>query len=329
MTMKIRKLLAIVLAIVMMVSILSTGALAAGDPTFKGDTIKAKAGDTITYNVYIENNPGIAGYKVQVDFSDEAFDLVGQDEDEFENTIEIEMGDFSLQNDSWGNVVSNTTAYGCVVLWFNTENVTNDGVAFKVILKVADDAINGEHAVKIRCDAINTVDEKSELVAFKTIDGSVTVSGGVDGIINNDEVGPSEEELEQMASGTLSVQGNPIEENKPANNDNAETDSNVEASDPMNVNKDNNNEENPDEDADAPANGVPEKEGGLNVVTLILIIAAAIVAVAVVAIIIVKGKGKKKSDVIGVIPGDDEREMEIEEVMGWDEAEEDDEDDED
>lgn len=325
MTMKMRKFFAIVLTIVMVASMLATGAFAtegsAGKPAFRGDEIKAKAGDTITYNVYIDNNPGIAGYKVQVDFSDDAFDLVEQDEDEYENTIEIEQGDFSTKNKSWGNVVSNTTAYGCVALWFNTENVTNDGIAFKVILKVADDAINGEHAVKIRCDAINTVDVDGNLVAFETIDGSVTVSGGVDGTINNDEVGPSKEELEQMESGVLSVQGNPIEEDEPVVN-NGEANTDVEASNPMNVKDDNANE-----DIDSPANDdAPEKEGGFNVVTLILIIAGAIVAIVVVALVIVKSKAKKAKDVIGVIPGNDDREMEIEEVMGWDDAEEDEDD---
>jgi stage III sporulation protein AG len=78
--MKLRKLTAIILTLVMAMSLLSAFALADGDPTFRGDNIEAKAGETITYSVFIENNPGIAGYKVQVDISPEAFDLEALEE---------------------------------------------------------------------------------------------------------------------------------------------------------------------------------------------------------------------------------------------------------
>ena len=200
--MKLRKLTAIILTLVMAMSLLSAFALADGDPTFRGDNIEAKAGETITYNVYIENNPGIAGYMVQVDFSPEAFDLDSASAtDEFQNPIEVGLGDFSKGQ---GNVVGNPTKYGCVVLYFNVNNVKSDGIIFDVTLKVKDDAVNGTHAVKIRYDDRNTVyvDDATGATQyasdFKTVDGSVTVTGGTEGIIDNDAVGPTPEELEEM-----------------------------------------------------------------------------------------------------------------------------------
>lgn len=319
--MKMRKFIAIILTIVMAASMLCTSAFAteAAEPTFRGAEIEAEAGETITYDVYIENNPGIAGYMVMVDFSDAAFDLGTQDEDDFENTLKISMGDFSINNDTFGNLVSNTTAYGCVALWFNVEEVNEDGTIFSVTLKVADDAINGEHAVKIRYDAVNTIDGEYNLIPFETIDGSVTVTGGVDGTINNEEVGPTEEELEQMEEGTLSGLGTPVEE--------GESPVQIETGEQLNAEGES---ENAAEDVDSPEQDSNTADGeGMNIMQLVLIIAAIVVVIVVAVLIAVKAKAKKAaSDVIGVIPGNDDREMEIEEVMGWNDAD-DDEDDED
>ena len=310
--MKMRKLLAIIITIVMAVSMLSASALAAGDPTFRGADINAKAGETIKYDVYIENNPGIAGYMVMVDFSEDAFDVGTQKKDEMENTLKISTGDFVQKSGSFGFLTNNTTAYGCVVLWSNTEEVADNGTAFSVTLKVSDDAINGKHAVKIRYSPINTIDGEYNLVAFDTIDGSVTVKGGVDGTINNDEVGPTKEELKQIEDGSRSELGNPIEEGKPA----VQVETN--ANEQLDVNA-----ENVENDVDAPSEA-PKQEGeGMNIMKLVLIIAGGVVAIAVAVLVAVKAKAKKAADVIGVIPGSDDREMEIEEVMGWDDTEDD------
>lgn len=317
MTMKMRKFLAIMLTIVMAASMLCASALAAGDPTFRGAEIEAKAGETITYDIYIENNPGIVGYKVQVDFSDAAFDLATQSQDEMENTIEIKLGDFSKNASSKGNLVSNPTVYGCVAMWFNVDEVDTEGVAFSVTLKVADNAINGTHAVKIRCDSINTIDGDYNLVPFKTVDGSVTVTGGVDGTINNEDVGPSPEELQQMEEGTLSPNGNPVETKKPNANNEDEADSELEAGDKLEVEgEDGNDVDSPDaDDTDDSDNE------GMSTTALILIIVGAVAVVAVIILVAVKAKSKK-----GNANSADEKEMGIGEVMGWNDADEDDED---
>jgi len=319
--MKMRKFAAIVLALVMTISMLSTAAFAAGDPTFRGAEIEAKAGETITYDVYIENNPGIAGYMVMVDFSEDAFDLGTQEMDEMENTLKISTGDFVLNSDSFGYLTNNTTAYGCVVLWSNTEEIAEDGTAFSVTLKVSDDAINGEHAVKIRYSPINTIDGEYNLVAFETVDGSVTVKGGVDGTINNEEVGPSEAELEQMEEGTLTELGGTVAEGQPAVQ--------IESGNQLDVNGENAEDvDSPNQDADVDA----DDGKGMDVLQIVLIVAGILVAIVVAVLVAVKAKAKKAAAAIGVIPESDDREMEIEEVMGWDDADadvDDDEDDED
>lgn len=322
--MKMKKFLAIILTVIMAASMLCAGAMAA-DPTFRGADIEAKAGETITYDVYIENNPGIAGYMVLVDFSEDAFDLSTQDADEFENTFKISMGDFSLNNDTFGNLISNRTNYGCVALWFNIDEVDDDGVAFSVTLKVSDNAINGKHAVKIRYDAVNTIDGDYNLVSFKTVDGSVTVSGGVDGTIDNDAVGPTDEELQQMEEGTLSAQGNVIEKNNNSNStsaDDANGSNSVDKKDQLDVTG--------DAASDSAAQNQKKDSEGLNVLQLVLIIAAIVVAIVISVLIILKVKSKKMADGIeNAIPADEDREMEIEEVFGWDDNSEDDDDDDD
>lgn len=320
--MKMKKFLAIILTVIMAASMLCAGAMAA-DPTFRGADIEAKAGETITYDVYIENNPGIAGYMVLVDFSEDAFDLSTQDADEFENTFKISMGDFSLNNDTFGNLISNRTNYGCVALWFNVDEIDDDGVAFSVTLKVSDNAINGKHAVKIRYDAVNTIDGDYNLVSFKTVDGSVTVSGGVDGTIDNDAVGPTDEELQQMEEGTLSAQGNVIEKNNNSTSvDDANGSNSVDKKDQLDVTG--------DAASDSAAQNQKKDSEGLNVLQLVLIIAAIVIAIVISVLIILKVKSKKMADGIeNAIPAAEDREMEIEEVFGWDDNSEDDDDDED
>lgn len=319
--MKMKKFIAIILTIVMAASMLCAGAMAA-DPTFRGADIEAKAGETITYDIYIENNPGIAGYMVLVDFSEDAFDLSTQDADEYENTFKINMGDFVLNNDSFGNLVSNRTNYGCVALWFNIDEIDDDGVAFSVTLKVSDKAINGKHAVKIRYDAVNTIDGEYNLVSFKTVDGSVTVTGGVDGTIDNEAVGPTAEELRQMEEGTLSQQGNVIEKNDNASSapdgSNNDGTSSVDAKDQLDVSGENGASA---DKQDSKADGE-----GVNIIQLVIIIAAIIAAIAVSVLVIIKVKAKKTVDgAVDAITGDnDDREMEIEEILGWNDTDSDD-----
>ncbi len=311
--MKIRKLIAMVLTLVIAVSVLGTWAMAA-DPTFRGGDVTAKAGDTITFPVYIENNPGIAGYMVQVDFSPEAFDLEAQAEDDFQNTIEVKRGDFTED----GNVVSNTTKYGAVVLYFNVQDVNTDGVAFNITLNVKKDAINGTHAVKIRYAENNTVDVAGNQIEFKTVDGSVTVSGGQDGTIDNDAVGPTSEELQMMEQGLLNESGNTPEEQAAIqeqfrNSVVEQCGSAVTA-------------EGAGSDAAAGRSGAAGTVGGMKLSHLILIIVAAIVVIAAVLLIVLRAASRKKY--AGVIDdeidgGDETEEPDINEIMGWNKAEDD------
>ncbi len=313
--MKIRKLTAIVLTLVIAISVLGASALAA-DPTFRGGDITAKAGDTITFPVYIENNPGIAGYKVQVDFSPEAFDLETQNADEFLSTIKVKMGDFADE----GNVVSNTTKYGCVALYFNVAEVDTDGVIFNVTLKVKDDAVNGKHAVKIRYDENNTVDGDLQLVEFKTVDGSVTVSGGVDGTIDNTKVGPSETELKEIKEGKRTHGGDLVSEMEDTREsvieDAMEQISEIKSNggDIGNLISGNS--------AEPGRAGTTGTVAGMKTSNFILLLVGVLVAVAAVLLVVLRAAGKKKAAAFAGAPagadfGGDEKEPDINDIMGW------------
>ena len=356
--MKLRKFTAIILTLVMAVSMLSAFALAEGDPTFRGDNIEAKAGETITYNVFIENNPGIAGYKVQVDFSPEAFDLESADAtDEFQNPIQVRLGDFCKDEygDYEGNVVGNPTKYGCVALYFNVENVNTDGVIFTVTLKVKDDAVSGTHAVKIRYDDRNTVyvDDATGSVLyapeFKTVDGSVTVTGGAEGTIDNEAVGPTQEELEEMendrkTSGpriepedetttteppsetdlTPPVEGPTTEQSTGSTGGNSENTTGTTGTTDGNGEGDVNNTQltNDGTETSEAAGTVTHNVGtaGNNVTKIILIAVAAVVVIAVILFFVLKAMTGKNTDTSA---DTEDKDLDINEVLGWNKPEDD------
>lgn len=307
--MKTRKLLALVLTLVIVVSALSISALADGDPTFRGGQITGKAGDTVTFPVYIDNNPGIAGYKLQIDFSEDAFDLVSQDEDDNMNTLVVKQGDFTDE----GGLFSGTTKYGCTALWYSPIDVDTDGVAVNVTLKISKNAINGEHAIKVRVDPINTLNVDQELVEFKTVDGTLTVTGGKKGTIDNSKVGPSAEELKQIEAGTLSPAGKTVDEVKATQEQMAAEAAENAANQAQLI----------DEKDDNGRQAASSSSGGLNLTQILLIIAGAVVAIAAVLLVVLRAAAKKRNaaadelEETAVDAGADE-DLSIDEVMGWD-----------
>lgn len=147
---------------------LHSSALASYEPEIKAESVSTLAGETVEYTVSLSGNPGIAAFLVELSFDKGAFSLL---EDVDTGIPVCESGNVT----SLGNLLCTETDYGCKVLWYNTENVHDDGSLFTIHLLAAPDAPIGEYAVKLSYSKSNTVNVNEDRIDLKCVDGMVTV----------------------------------------------------------------------------------------------------------------------------------------------------------
>lgn len=175
-----RKVWSILLAVLMLISALPLGAFSmvvgAEDvpttPTIWADHVGGYAGDTVTVNVQMASNPGLAGWLVDVRFDESVLELIG-----------LSKGDaFSSGGSlSFGPVKSPTNA-----LWYDflaADNYTNNGILFALTFKIKVDAPSGKYPIEVYCsDPDNLCNIDFERVDFDMEDGSVEVYERVAGV---------------------------------------------------------------------------------------------------------------------------------------------------
>jgi len=117
--------------------------------------IQVKPGDTLDLDIVLQDNPGLAGYLVYVECDRSVF-FVRPDENNEENAIP-------------GSICSDGTMMlapygfdGWQVLWFNAEEVTENGTLFTLPLEVVDDAEAGTYTFTISYSPENTISSTYE-----------------------------------------------------------------------------------------------------------------------------------------------------------------------
>ena len=133
---------------------------ASGEPTITVDSVDAKAGDTVTLNVTMANNPGIYGAEIYVHYDDKALTLTdAEDQGVFDNYK-----------------YSKNYKTGFMLLWdADSENMTGEGVVTVLTFKVNDNAKGGTHKVWIEYEEDCIFNDEWENVSFKTVAGGVTL----------------------------------------------------------------------------------------------------------------------------------------------------------
>ena len=137
-------------------------------PSIVVETVRAAAGDTVTLNVILKNNPGFAGMNAYLTYSD-VLELVA-----VENKIPM------------------TFTNGTTLVWDSDSNYSSDGLLMTLTFKVAENAEDGDYAIYVHfIDAFNlNLDD----VTFHSVSGKVTVKSVVygdadgDGLVNTKDI---------------------------------------------------------------------------------------------------------------------------------------------
>ena len=135
-------------------------------PKVYGQICCVKQGNEVLYSVYMEDNPGIASYHIQMTFDPTVLEYA--DTEPGDQTVQLPSDRFH------GNFQKRFYTNAFEAIWFSQNNVTDEGVLFSIRLRVKDIAI-GTSPVTVMIVANDTLDEIGQPVHFECTDGSVTV----------------------------------------------------------------------------------------------------------------------------------------------------------
>lgn len=158
-----KKFMAIVMTVAMVISMMTVVSFAAGEPTFRLTSATAKAGDTVTLSMMVENNPGITACALAVTYP-AGLTLTGKATNK--NLF------------SGGQVVvgGNEKANPYKVNWSEDfDNFYENGEFYTLTFKVADDAEAGDYEIVVSYDQADVYNADMNDVVFATVNGVITV----------------------------------------------------------------------------------------------------------------------------------------------------------
>ena len=168
-----KKVLAMVLAVFMLVSVLCVGASADTAPAIVVDSVSAAPGQTVAVSVRTQNNPGICGMRVALGYDESVL-----------TPVEAVAEDFGAADASFGPLTNPLS-----ILWYDAINpaVTTNGAVATIKFQVAENAPAGEYPLTLSIvDPEDMFDANLQPVAFETIGGTVTVADFTYGDVNDD-----------------------------------------------------------------------------------------------------------------------------------------------
>ena len=154
-----KRILSLILCLVLAVSLLPLNAAAAGTPTVRVSSAQAKAGETVTVEVAVENNPGIFAltFRFQYDTSRLKLTAVTPNTQSFPGTWQAG----SLKGATWAS---------------NAGDITANDTILTMRFEVLADAPEGDAAVEVVLGEI--INEAMDDIEFSSVPGTVTVTGG-------------------------------------------------------------------------------------------------------------------------------------------------------
>ncbi len=161
----IKKILGFVMAMAMTLTITSAFVSAEGDMAFQPTAATAKAGETVTVDINLVNNTGVAAVGLFIDFDS----ALTYDEDA------LTLGTIFPAANSTVTALSDTQLYYAT---YDVKNITEDGLVCTLTFKVADDAAAGEYTITATPDpdpSFGCVDIDYNPVTIATASSKVTV----------------------------------------------------------------------------------------------------------------------------------------------------------
>lgn len=162
-----KKYLGLIMVFVLTLS-LSVNVVAGNVSAVYGNSVKCNAGETVLIPIYIKDNSGIMGFRINVTYPSQIFE-----------SPKITKGNVT-KSGSLNDSIKSTTNGTFDVLWSNTENVKSDGTLFTVELKVKDNAVTDKYSIGISYDQDDTFNEKWQDVKLDCSDVEVVVGDYVE-----------------------------------------------------------------------------------------------------------------------------------------------------
>ena len=177
MTKTLKSTLAVLLAIVLLISAMPiTASAAASDMKITVSTKNAMAGQTVEIDVAVSNNPGVAAISLDIDYDKDNLTLLG-----------FTYNDLALSGAS-------TTPYNasasipCLFMVNGTQNITGDFVFATLTFEVKADAQENIAApITLSYDPDNIYDITEENIDCEIVNGAVNIISCIPGDINGDE----------------------------------------------------------------------------------------------------------------------------------------------
>lgn len=148
-----------------------TIAPAAAMPQIVVDSKTTHAGDTITVNVSVKNNPGIIAMLLHIEYDSSVLELQKATGKDFED---VSFGPLDHQP--------------FTVFWEDSihPNTTTNGSVVELVFKVKDDAAFGQTAITVTYDEENIFNSDFENVFFEVLSGTVDILKYQPGDLNRD-----------------------------------------------------------------------------------------------------------------------------------------------
>lgn len=156
-----KKLLALCLTVMLVVAMVPAFAVSAADAaTINVSTAEGYAGDTVTVDVSLANNPGIISFKLKIAYDAEVLELTDK-----------AAGAFTPLNYS-----QTIDANPYIVNWVDAVNPDRtDSAVVSLTFKIKDGAAIGESAITVEYDPEDIYNFNWDNVAFEVVNGSVNV----------------------------------------------------------------------------------------------------------------------------------------------------------
>lgn len=146
-----RRVFSILICAVMVLSMVSMAVNAKGEFVIRGSQTTAHAGDQVTVDIILENNPGISALNLYY-----IYDKVNLTLKQVENRVSA----FTMTND-------------VTTVWDAASDYTNDGILATLTFEVAKDAPVGDYEIQLYF--ISAANDEFEEVQAATVSGVVTV----------------------------------------------------------------------------------------------------------------------------------------------------------
>lgn len=161
----IKKILGFVMAMAMTLTVTSAFVSAEGDMAFQPTAATAKAGETVTVDINLVNNTGVAAVGLYIDF-DAALTY---------DASALALGTLFPAANTSVTPLSDTQLYYAT---YDVKNITADGLICTLTFKVADNAAAGEYTITATPDpdpSFGCVDVDYNPVTIATASSKVTV----------------------------------------------------------------------------------------------------------------------------------------------------------